>query len=119
MNTNVETQGFDLTPALKAWVNNELHMTLDRFNDDIRRVEVNMLNAKGPAGGKGKAAGITVFLKHRSPVRVATINTDLYAAVAISAMRAEKAVDKTLSKRRSWHRTKIRMFNAQAVSAPI
>ena len=120
MNANVETQGFELTPALKAWVMNELEMTHGRFSQDIRRIDVNLLKAEGPKGGKGTAAGITVFLQNRVPVRVATINTDMYAAIAISAMRAQKAVERSLSREGRWQRGKIRMWRqTAAVSASI
>jgi len=120
MNANVETQGFEVTPALRAWVLNELEMSLGRYRQDVRRIDVNLLKAKGPEGGKGMAAGITVFLKHRAPVRIATINTDMYAAIAISAMRAQTAVQRSLSKKRRWQRVKSRMWrHAEAIGAPM
>lgn len=120
MNTNVETQGFDLTPALKAWVESEIELSLSKYETDIRRVDVNLLDAGSPEGGKGMAAGVTVFLKHRAPVRIATINTDMYAAIAISAMRAQHGVERAMAKKRRWQRAKVRMWrHSEAVSAPI
>ena len=119
MNTNVETQGFSLTPALGSWTHSQVAESLGRFEQAIRRIDFHLSDAHGPEGGTGMSAAITVFLKHRAPIRIATVRPDGYAAIAVTAKRAEQAVERALSKRRSLQRSARRWRYANAVTAPL
>lgn len=111
MKINVETQGFTLTPAISAWLHEQIGSSLDRFDGDIRSIDVYVKNVSGPQGGDGKAAAVSVYLKHRMPVCITTVHQDLYTAVSITAQRCQRAVRKSLGKRRRLQRSLLRRLN--------
>lgn len=100
MRVNVVAQQFTLTPAIGAWVHQQVASNLNRFDAEIRGLDVHLSDAHGPRGGQGVSAAVTIFLKHRAPVHVTTVHADAFSAIAISARRCDRAVQQALRKRR-------------------
>ena len=119
MNLHIETHGFDPTPAISAWVHQEVAIALDRFDAEIRAIDVYLAARRGPGGGRGLSAAINVFLKRQAPVRITTVHTDLYCAISISAKRAEPAVQRSVHKRRRLQRLELRRLQSNsALTSP-
>lgn len=96
MKVNVIAQRFALTPAVGAWVHEQIDSSLEKFSAEVGAIDVHLSDAHGPQGGKGTTAAITVLLNHRAPVRITTVHSNLYSAIAISARRCEQAVQRSL-----------------------
>ena len=104
MRVNVVAQQFTLTPAIGAWVHQQIATHLNRFDREIGGLDVHLSDAHGPGGGRGVSAAVTVFLRHRAPVHITTVHADAFSAIAISAQRCDRAVQQALRKRRQIRR---------------
>jgi ribosome-associated translation inhibitor RaiA len=96
MRVNVVAQQFTLTPAIGAWVHQQIAANLTKHSSGISGIDVYVTGANGPRGGEGVSATITVSLKHLSPVRITSVHADLFSAIAISAKRCGPAVSRAL-----------------------
>lgn len=99
MNISIATRGFELTPAIGGCVHDTLGAVLARFEGSIHWTEVRLDEARGPAGGAGVSAAMTVFLDERTPVRITTVHADLFTAISITAKRVEQAVERSIGQR--------------------
>lgn len=119
MDLHIETRGFEPTSAIKAWVHQEIAIALNRFDGDIRTIDVYLAARRGPAGGRGMSAAINVFLKRQAPLRITTVHTDPYCAISISAKRAIPAVQRSVRKRRRLQRLELRRLQSNsALTSP-
>ena len=114
MNINLEPQGFELSPSIVECVFEYARKTLNRFDDEIKAVDVHL---RHDGAAFNTSAAFNIYLKHRSPVRITTVHEDLYQAISTTATRAEEAVERSLSKRRRLHRSRLRRLQSIAASS--
>ena len=98
MNVKIQTQGFELTPAIAAQVHERVSETLRRYADEIIAVDVYLKDLNGPKGGEDKQAGIRVQLRYLAPITVTSVDDDLYKAIRRSAKRSRRAVRRSSGK---------------------
>lgn len=120
MNVRIQSQGFSLTPAIAAWAHEQVGKALDRFAEGIVSADVYLKDINGPKGGDDKQAIVRINLRHRAPVMVETTTGDLYAAITLTARRAQRAVRRALGRRHRLFRSHSRhLRRVQMVSADL
>ncbi|MDH4041486.1 MAG: HPF/RaiA family ribosome-associated protein [Gammaproteobacteria bacterium] len=96
MRIYIQTQGFELTPAIDSHVRRQLVRNLAGSEDKIIAVDVFLGDINGPKGGMDKKALVCVQLAQRLSVRFETIHSDLYRAVTAASRKARRSVKRTL-----------------------
>ncbi len=108
MRINIQTQGFKLTSAIDAHVRKQLSRNFRAMENHIIAVDVFLRDINGPKGGKDKRALVSVQLASQPAVKVEVLHTDLYAAVSVTARRAQRAMKRTLRKHNRIKRAHLR-----------
>jgi len=120
MNIRIQSQGFSLTPAIAAWAHEQVGKALDRYADSVVSTDVYLKDVNGPKGGEDKQALVRIHLRYRAPVMVESTTGDLYAAISLTARRAQRAVRRALSRRQRLFRSDSRQLRrVQMVSADL
>jgi len=108
------TAGMDLSPALRDHTQKALGMKLGKFAADIERVTVRVEDVNGPKGGVDKVCKAKALLAALPTVIVEQRDPDVYAAVDGALDRLERAVRKSLERRKQKPRTQARKVVAIA-----
>ena len=120
MNIRIQSQGFTLTPAIAAWAHEQVGKGLDRYSENVVSTDIYLKDINGPKGGDDKQALVKIHLRHRAPVMVETTTGDIYAAISVTARRAQRAVRRALRRRRRLFRADSRpLRRVQMVSADL
>ena len=117
MRLTVSGDGVRIGDKLHCDIDRRLEFALGRFGPAIRQVVVRVVDINGPRGGVDKRCRITVALRGAggSSITVDYSDDDLYAAIMRACDRAERAVRRTLERKRAkygYHRR--RMAEADA-----
>jgi ribosome-associated translation inhibitor RaiA len=110
VNVRIQSQGFDLTPAIEAHIRKQLGFNLASFDSYIVSVDVFMSDINGPKGGRDKKAVISVRLTSRLIVTVERTRSDMYATLTLVARQAGRSVRRTLSKHRRMEKLALRQM---------
>jgi ribosomal subunit interface protein len=97
---NIQTQGLELTEAIRDYTQKRLAYALSHGQQQIQRVQVRLIDVNGPRGGVDKRCQVDVRLKGLSSVVIEDIESDLYVAID----RAAERVGRTLARRLDKHR---------------
>jgi ribosome-associated translation inhibitor RaiA len=108
MNIQVETQGIELTPALKAHIHRQLHFNFANFEGHIVSVDVFLRDINGPKGGFDKKALVCIQLASRTSIKVERTRSDAFAAVTLVGRQAKRAVKRALHKTRRMEKLALR-----------
>lgn len=108
MRVQLESQGLELTPAIRAHVHKQLSFSLANFDSHIVSVSVFLRDINGPKGGADMKALIHLKLDAGQPIKVESTRSDLYAAIILAARQAKRAVKRTLSKQRHMEKLALR-----------
>ena len=99
MQIRIQTQGFDLTPAIAAWTHERVAGALERFAHEVSSVDVYLKDINGPRGGDDKLALVRVQSRAAAPVFVESTHSDLYAAIDRSSQRVKRSFRRMLKRR--------------------
>lgn len=108
MNITISAQGFELTPAIKRFVQDHLQSSLARIDDDIVAIDVYLKDTNGPRGGVDKQVLIRVRLRNRQQVALMTTHEDMYAAIVKGVKRTKRAVRRQIRKQRRFVKQRVR-----------
>ncbi len=100
MKVRIQSQGFELTPAISARVHKRLGGLLSRYGDEVISVDAYLKDLNGPKGGYDKQAIVRVHLRHLAPVSISTTHTDLYKAIDVSVKRMLRSVRRTVTRKK-------------------
>lgn len=100
MQIAMHSQGFTLTPGLRAHVEKRLAYALSNGDGSILRVSVRLSDVNGPRGGDDKRCLIEVRLKHAPAVVIEDVEADLYVAIDRAAERAGRTLARRLARQR-------------------
>jgi putative sigma-54 modulation protein len=91
-----------LTDGLKAYVQEHLVDHIEKLCDDqeASEIDISLVDINGPKGGIDKECRVTVRLPGLSAIHVTETAETLHGAVDLSRDRLEKAVKRTLERRR-------------------
>ena len=97
--------GVENTEALQRWASDHLTTTLDRFQQDITRIEVQLNDENsGKAGAADKRCMMEARLVHHQPVAVNHHGDTQDEAFRGAARKLLHALDHTLGKLHDHHR---------------
>lgn len=108
MDIRLQTQGFDLTPAIDAHVRKELAQNFLNIRDGITAVDVFLSDINGPRGGEDKKALVRIQLASRLVVSIEKVHADLYIAMSKAARCASHTVKRKLRKQKRIQKTTLR-----------
>ncbi len=104
MQIDIVSNGFDLTAALREFVDRRLTAALDQHSNHVRRVQVRLEDVNGPRGGVDKRCAVIVHLLQRSAARVQTKRADLYDAITDTAHKLREIVGRRIERRQERQR---------------
>jgi ribosome-associated translation inhibitor RaiA len=97
--------GLENTEALQRWASEHLNETLDRFQQDITRIEVQLTDEnKGKGGADDKRCMMEARLASHEPIAVNHHGETQDEAFRGAARKLLHALDHTLGKLRDIHR---------------
>lgn len=97
--------GVENTEALKRWATDHLNETLERFQQDITRVEVQLSDENNvKAGAADKRCMLAARLAHHDPIAVSHHGESQDEAFRGAARKLLHALDHALGKLRDHHR---------------
>lgn len=100
----IQTQNFDLTPALRSHAERRLRFALTRADSYVQRIVVRLSDINGPRGGEDKRCQLQVLLTGLPDVVVEDTEADLYFAIDRAADRAGRSVMRKLGRKQNQHR---------------
>lgn len=100
MKIRIETQGFELTEALREHVLRRLRYALGRYAHDVRRVAVHLSDVNGPRGGADKLCRILVRLPPSPLIVIKDLGSDLYQVIDRAAERADRNIARRIGRMR-------------------
>jgi putative sigma-54 modulation protein len=104
MEIEIQSQGFAVTPALRAHVAKRVEAALSPFKRHVRRVVARLGDENGPRGGYDKTCRIGVSVDGAPGIFAADTRPDLYAAIDCAAGRLAAALARRLNRRRDLRR---------------
>jgi ribosomal subunit interface protein len=100
-----------LDEALREHIERRVYFALSRFSPRIARVSVTVEDVNGPRGGIDKRCRILVKLDRMEELKVETTDAEIYDAVAATADRVGRSVQRKLDRRRTVRRSGRRSEN--------
>lgn len=89
----------ELHEPLARHVENVVHDALDRFAEQVTRVEVHLSDAKPEKGADGdNRCLIEAKLVHHQPIAVSDHGPNLHQAIAGAAEKLKRSIDSTLGR---------------------
>ena len=107
MDMNISAQGLRLQGSTDAFVREQLHSSLQRFEDHVVSVDAYLKDINGPRGGIDKQVLIRTRLRNRQVIATEITRADLRAAVVVAARKAKRAVRRSLKKSQQRHKWRI------------
>jgi putative sigma-54 modulation protein len=92
MHISIQSNGFVLTEALRAYIEQRLKAALGWAGTRMRKLHVSLSDINGPRGGRDKRCKIQVQLAGGKNVLIEDTEADLYHAIDRAAERADRAV---------------------------
>lgn len=93
MKTSIRSRGFELTQALKEYVQRRLAFAFSHLEQSIQRVHVLLSDINGPhRGGVDKRCQIIIYRDRRPMTVVMDTEADLYLAIDRAVARAGRRV---------------------------
>lgn len=114
MRIYLQTHGFELTSEIDAHVRKQLERNLARSKQHIIAVDVFLGDINGPKGGADKKALVCVQLNSRLAVSLEAVHADLYAAIALAARKAKRAVKRSVRKHKRIEKSDLRKLRQAA-----
>lgn len=98
MHIEIQARDFQLTEALRDYVERRLRFALSARDDAIMRVQVRLSDVNGPRGGKDKCCHVQVLLPGLGSVVIEDTESDLYVAIDRAADRSSRTVARKLGR---------------------
>lgn len=97
---NLRTSGVSLSKESRALIRRRLRRRLGKFSRSIERVSIRVTDVNGPRGGVDRRCRVKVVLSRLPSVVVEGQSTSVETAVGDALAGAERAVRRTLQRRR-------------------
>jgi len=99
MHIDIQSQGFTLTPALRAHAERRLRLALGATRPGVLRVAVRLSDDNGPRGGEDKRCRVRIAVAGVPDIVIEDAESDLYVAIDRAADRAGRTLVRRLSRR--------------------
>ena len=107
MRVTIQTNGFEMTSALRAYTEHRLATALGWARDHTHKLAVSLSDINGPRGGIDKRCKIQVQMGSGREVIIENVEADLYAAIDRAVDRADRAVVRQVERARHFTHTRI------------
>lgn len=104
MRIDVRAVNFGMDDTAAGRIRHRLEASLDRLAHHVRRVRVRLVDQNGPRGGKDVACLVEVRLRAFGRLFVESNDFDALSAASRAADKAEAALTRRLSRRRTRRR---------------
>jgi len=104
MQIDIQTRNFDLTNALRNYVERRLRFALTWADNHVQRIVVRLSDVNGPRGGDDKRCHLLVVLAGLPDVVVKDTEADLYFAIDRAADRAGRSVMRRIDRKHTLHK---------------
>ena len=101
MNITIQTQGFELTDALREHTLRRLRFSLHWAGRDVRQIQVRLSDINGPKGGFDKRCHLQIRLSNDSDVSIEDTEDDLYLAIDRAVERGKRTITRKLDRKRA------------------
>jgi ribosomal subunit interface protein len=102
---DIQARSFQLTDALRNYIERRLGFALSSRDDYIQRVLVRLSDINGPRGGADKCCHIQVVLTRYPDVVIKDTEMDIYTAIDRAAHRARRTLARQLARERDKDRS--------------
>ena len=107
MRVMIQTNGFELTSALRTYTEHRLATALGWARDHTHKLAVSLSDINGPRGGVDKRCMIQVQMGSGRAVIIENVEADLYAAIDRAVDRADRAVVRQVERARHFTHTRM------------
>ncbi|MGD8926796.1 MAG: HPF/RaiA family ribosome-associated protein [Thioalkalispiraceae bacterium] len=115
MQIEIQTRDFALAEALGAYIEQRINFALSSRYDQIKRIQVRLLDINGPRGGIDKRCQIHITLPRLRDIVIEDTEQDLYVAIDRATDRAARTVHRRLA-RQFFKRRKIFIPNKRTLA---
>lgn len=99
MHIDIQSQGFTLTPALRAHTERRMRFALGATRPEVLRVAVRLSDDNGPRGGEDMRCRVRIAIAGVPDVVIEDAESDLYIAIDRAADRAGRTLVRRLARR--------------------
>jgi ribosomal subunit interface protein len=92
MNIEIHGRHVELSPTLKAHIEQKLQFSLNRFEQHISKITISLSDVNGPKGGLDKQCTLQVFLVNMNDVVIKDTQATLSLAIDRAIKRAGRSV---------------------------
>ncbi len=96
MKVHIYSNDFELTEAMRNFIDNKLQTTFSRLHHVIQHVDIRMADENGPKGGPDKSCIICIKTNEFPDIIIKDIETDAYAAISRAISRAKRTLARRL-----------------------
>lgn len=97
----IHSQGFSVTPAIREHLHQRFSLALERFEEQILRIDVFMKDLNGTEKrGEDQSVLVKVKLRAQSDVITETTTHDLYLSISLAARRTRRIVGRAVKRHR-------------------
>ncbi len=107
MRIELKFRGLTPTDELRAHVSRRLEFALDRFEEDLRRVSVLVIDVNGPRGGVDKRCRIELVSSRCGTIVVHRDSGDVLSAISDACDLARRTLARELAAKRAHRRERI------------
>ena len=98
MQIDIQALNFSLTEALAAYIERRINFMFSSRYDQIKRINVRLMDINGPRGGEDKRCRIHITLPRLSDIVIEDTELDLYVAIDRATDRAIRTVHRRLAR---------------------
>ena len=106
MRVTIQTSGFEITNALRSYIEQRLATALGWARHHMHKLAVSLSDINGPRGGVDKRCKIQVKLASGREIIIEDVEADMYVAIDRAAERADRAVVRQVERARQFAHTR-------------
>lgn len=107
MNVHISCRGFELTEALRAYIERRAGFALSWASPYIREVQVRLSDINGDRGGIDKRCLLVIGIYGATDIVVGETQADMYASVDRVMDRAARTLNRIISRQRLTNRNQL------------
>jgi putative sigma-54 modulation protein len=119
MRVTIQTNGFEMTSALRAYTEHRLAIALGWAREHTHKLAVSLSDINGPRGGIDQRCKIQVHLGSGRAVVIDNVDADLYVAIDRAVDRADRAVVRQVERARHFAHTRMSTGEDAVADVPL
>ena len=111
MQIQIHTHQFDLTEAIRLYIEQRVAFALGWSRDELLKIHFRLADINGPRGGIDKSCQVILRFKGKKDLVVEDTQTDLYLAIDRALERASRSLARQLAKQREIQHQRFPLMN--------